>query len=89
MNDIILDRLNNIERMLSDLTRAKELMQEFYSTSDLAKILRKSEWTVREWCRLGRVNASKRRCGRGRAKEWMVSHEELTRIRSEGLLPLP
>lgn len=89
MNEIILDRLNNIERMLADLIGAKDLMQEYYSTTDLAKILQKAEWTVREWCRLGRVRASKRRSGRGRAKEWMVSHEELKRIKSEGLLPLP
>lgn len=24
----------------------------------------------------------------GRSKEWLISHEELTRIRNEGLLPL-
>jgi hypothetical protein len=33
------------------------------------------------------VYASKRACGRGHAKEWIISHEELTRIQNEGLLP--
>jgi hypothetical protein len=42
---------------------------------------------VREWCRLGRVAASERACGRGKFQEWIVSHEELTRLRNEGLLP--
>ena len=27
-------------------------------------------------------------CGRGRAKEWRVAHEEVQRIKAEGLLPL-
>jgi hypothetical protein len=51
-----------------------------------AQILGRAEFTVREWCRLGRVWASKRQCGRGNAKEWIISHEELTRIQNEGLL---
>ncbi|HIF30281.1 MAG TPA: hypothetical protein EYG03_00770 [Planctomycetes bacterium] len=64
------------------------MVQRFYSTADLARKLEKSEFTVREWCRLGRVYAEKRRCGRGNKREWMISHEELDCIRSEGLLPL-
>jgi len=51
--------------------------------------LGKAEFTVREWCRQGRVEAGKRPCGRGRSREWTVSHKELTRLRNEGLLPLP
>ena len=53
----------------------------------VAAIVERSPYSVREWCRLGRVRAEKRRCGRGTSKEWMISHEELTRIRNEGLLP--
>ncbi len=43
---------------------------------------------MREWFRLGRIRAEKRPCGRGRSQEWMINHDELTRIRNEGLLPL-
>ncbi len=62
--------------------------QEWYDTKATAEILGRSAYSVREWCRLGRVRTKKRRCGRGGAKEWMISHEELERIKSEGLLPL-
>ena len=62
--------------------------KDWYSVAEVAKALGKAEWTVREWCRLGRVYASKRDCGRGNAKEWIIAREELERIDNEGLLPL-
>ena len=63
-------------------------VKEYYSTSEVAGIVGKSEFTVQEWCRLGRVKGEKRPCGRGRSQEWMISHAELSRLRNEGLLPL-
>ena len=81
------NRLERIEELLASLLD-RATKKEFYSTSDVARILNRSEWTVREWCRLGRVWASKKETGRGVAKEWIISHEELVRIQSEGLLPL-
>ncbi len=80
-------RLDNIEALLASLIN-REASKDYYSTSEVAKILERSEFTVREWCRLGRVWAEKRQCGRGRSKEWMISDVELQRIRNEGLLPL-
>jgi hypothetical protein len=82
------ERLARIEEALAALVTART-RKEFYSTSELAEILGKAEFTVREWCRLGRVHALKRSTGRGRSQEWMISDDELTRIRNEGLLPLP
>lgn len=75
-----------VERLVErDLSPA----QEYYSTADVARVLGKAEWTVREWCRNHRVHSVKRKSGRGRYKEWMIAHTELERIRSEGLLPPP
>lgn len=82
----IADRLDRIEKTLQQLVTQKTI-KEWYSTSEVAEILGKAEFTVREWCRLGRIYASKRDCGRGNSKEWIISHEELTRIQNEGLLP--
>lgn len=59
-----------------------------YLTAGVAKILGKPPNSVREWCRHSWVNAANRSCGRGRSKDWMISHDELLRIQREGLLPL-
>ena len=81
-------RLDRIEAMLRTLLEQRTV-KDFYTTAEAAEILNRAEWTVREWCRLGRVNADKRPCGRGASQEWIISHAELQRIRNEGLLPDP
>jgi hypothetical protein len=87
----VVERQVAIERKLDtliDLLADRRPAKDYYTTSEVAEILVRAEFTVREWCRLGRIYAEKRLSGRGRAKEWIVSHQELTRIRNEGLLPL-
>jgi transposase len=86
----ILARLDRLELYVSqvlDLLVAQRTIKDWFTTAEVADILDKSEYTVREWCRQRRVKAEKRACGRGRANEWVVSHQELTRLRNEGLLP--
>lgn len=83
----VVERLAAIETALHELVRQKTI-KDWYTTADVARLLDKAEFTVREWCRLGRVHASKRACGRGPTQEWIVSHSELERIRNHGLLPL-
>ncbi len=80
-----LRRLEHIEQLLQWLVEQRTI-KEWYSTSEVAKLLGKAEFTIREWCRLGRVHAAKRECGRGLSQEWVISHKELTRIGNEGLL---
>ena len=82
------ERLEKIEALLTVLVEGRTV-KEWYTTAEVAHSLGKAEFTVREWCRLGRVRAEKRRCGRGASQEWIVSHEELNRVRNEGLLPIP
>lgn len=73
-----------IQGMLADDRPQKE----WYTVAEVAEMLGKAEFTVREWCRLSRVYASKRECGRGTSKEWIIAREEVERITNEGLLPL-
>jgi hypothetical protein len=87
-NEELLARLEKIETLLAVLVEQRAA-KEWYSTAEVAEILSRAEFTVREWCRLGRVRAEKKKAGRGPASEWMISHVELTRVRNEGLLPDP
>jgi hypothetical protein len=84
--DEILRRLERIEAALEALV-AQRLTKDFFTTAESAKIFDRAEFTVREWCRNGRIRAEKRLTGRGRSKEWMISREEIERIQNEGLLP--
>jgi hypothetical protein len=82
------ERLDRIETILARLLQ-QQTVKDWYTIAEAAEILGKAEFTVREWCRLGRVAAQKRPCGRGRSREWMIAHAELMRIQNEGLLPQP
>jgi len=81
------ERLEKIEAMLTVLVERQQV-REWYSVEELAQLLGKAEFTVREWCRLGRIRAEKRLSGRGAFPAWCISHEELLRYQREGLLPL-
>ena len=81
------ERLERIETMLATLIR-QQRMREWYTTEQVAELVGKSEFTVREWCRLGRIHAEKRRSGHDAHPAWTISHEELQRLQRERLLPL-
>ena len=85
MTDVV-EQLKRIEALLLQLV-AEPNVKQWYSTAEVATILERSIYTVREWCREKRVHAEKRPCGRGSSNEWVISHEEITRIQNEGLLP--
>lgn len=85
------NRLASMEQSLAliiDHLQAKRSEKSWYTTSEAAEILDKRPYTVREWCRLGRINADKAMSGRGIDEEWRISHEEIERISNSGLLPV-
>jgi excisionase family DNA binding protein len=75
--------LDRIEFAIAALVEQKAA-KEWYTTAEVAVIVGKSDYTVREWCRKGQVDAEKAANGRG----WLIGHEELTRVRN-GERPLP
>ncbi|WP_422927527.1 hypothetical protein [Singulisphaera sp. PoT] len=80
------DTLRRMEAMLLVLVE-RQTVKDFYTTEEFARLAGRAEFTVREWCRLGRIHAQKRRSGRGAFPSWVVSHGELQRYQREGLLP--
>ena len=84
----VLERLEQIEVTLRQLVE-RRTVKESYSPAEVAEILNKKPYTVREWCRMQRINSAKRPCGRGASDEWEISHEEVERIQAHGLLPIP
>jgi len=81
-------RLEKIEELLLVLVD-QQTVRDWYTTKQVARLLQRAEFTVREWARLGRLKAEKRISGRGAYPAWVISHEELLRYEREGLLPTP
>jgi predicted transcriptional regulator len=84
--DKLTARITSLESVLAHFVQNAP-GKAWYTTAEVARLLDRAEWTVREWCRNGRVHATKRAGGRGKHKEWSISHAELIRITNEGLLP--
>jgi hypothetical protein len=86
-----LDRIEgaiaSFQTMLAALLE-RETVRDWYTTEQFAGVVGLAEFTVREHCRLGRLNAEKRRSGRGAYCSWVISHQELLRYQQHGLLPL-
>jgi hypothetical protein len=85
------EAIEDIRRMVAEVRELlvdQKKVREYYSVDQAAEFLDRRPFTVRQWCRLGRINAEKRKTGRGRSTEWVISHAELLRIQKEGLLPL-
>lgn len=80
-------RLERIEGMLAVLV-SRQHQQSWYSVEEFSKQVGRSAFTCREWCRHGRIEATKKASGRGAHASWAISHAELERYRREGLRPV-
>src|SRR5262245_22774281 len=56
--DDLRDRLERMESVLTLLVEQRTA-KEWYTTAEVAKIIEKGEYTVREYCRKGQVQAEK------------------------------
>ena len=82
------DRLSRIEAAVVSTSGFPLMTREWYSVAQAAELVNRKPFTVREWCRNGRVTAEKRVSGRGRHSEWMISADEIRRYENHGLLPI-
>jgi hypothetical protein len=82
----ILRRLMALERQVRRLADGQT--REHFTVAEAAAYLGRAEWTVRQWCNVGRCQATKRHC-RGGKREWVLTAAEVERLKAEGPLPLP
>jgi len=78
--------IQEIKKTLKSLVE-REVKKDFYSTEEFAALVGRSEFTVREWCRLDRIYGEKKKSGRGKHEGWRIAHEEYLRYQKDGLLP--
>jgi hypothetical protein len=79
------ERLEELRSMVLLLVDRQQV-REWYTTEEFARAVGKAEFTIREYCRLGRLRAMKRQSGRGAHTAYAISHEEWQRYQREGLL---
>lgn len=82
------ERLARIESMLAVLVEGQQF-RDWYSVEQFARLVGRSEFTCREWCRRGQIQAHKKQSGRGAHSGWAISHGEFERFQREGLRPRP
>jgi hypothetical protein len=85
MTDELQEQLDRIERLVTLLVE-RQTVKDYYQVGEFAKLVGKADFTIREWARLGRIRAEKRRSGRGAFTAWVISHQEWLRYQREGLL---
>ena len=62
---------------------ALNITREAYSVEQVSERVKREPETVRQWCNLGNIRATKVH-GKGRQGEWRISADELTRVEAEG-----
>lgn len=89
----IIEKLERLEMLIVQMVEqmSKLLLgggsQEWFTVGEFAKLVNRRPYTVRQWANEGRIHASKSRTRTGGAFEWVISRQELDRLRQEGLLP--
>lgn len=85
-----LERMEAMQIAMHELLRQLHVerceSKAWYSIEEFARLVGREPFTCREWCRQRRIQASKKRSGRGAHASWAIAHEELERYRREGLL---
>lgn len=82
-----LDEMRTMILQIHEMLANPIVAREWFTVEEVATQLGKRPYTVREWCRHGRLNATKRTEKRGGVELWNISSEEVARYRNEGLLP--
>jgi excisionase family DNA binding protein len=80
-------RLDDVEQGLSAIRGnllTDKTASEWLTTEEVACVLGRANFTVRQWCNQRRLRAQKT----GNGREWRIHRDELQRYRRDGLLPV-
>ena len=83
-----LKKIESTDLEIEEMMKGRVRQKDSYTVYEVAELLGKVKFTVREYCRRNRIFAAMRARGRIVTKEWIVSADEVERIGDEGLLPL-
>lgn len=77
-------RLDRIEALLQQVLSGQRLpAKKWLSSTEAAKALDRSEWTIGQLCRLGLIR------GRKHNGRWQLSRETVERLQADGVPPVP
>jgi hypothetical protein len=76
----VMAKLEAIERKIALPVQQKT----YYTIAEAAALLHKTEYTVREYCRLGAMLATKTNLGCGQHRQWRIAATELERFQQAG-----
>jgi hypothetical protein len=87
----VADRVTAVQEQLRRLEEAlhgDEPEPTALTVAAAAALCNRSEFTVREWCRHGRIQCERASSGRGPYAEYRIPMEAIRHYQSHGLLPL-
>lgn len=79
--------LKRVEEKLAMAESAEDSDQQrqWFTPAEVGQMVGRAEFTVREWCRHGRIEATKNG-QRGGTGEWRIHRDEINRYQNEGLI---
>ena len=86
MDSEVVTRLDRIESLLAAILE-RETIKDYYSTDEFARLVGKADFTVREWARLDRIRAEKRKSGRGALRPGLSATRSSCAINVRGYSP--
>ena len=78
--DDLMAKLVAIEQKLVAFAKPKS----YYTIAESAEFLNKTEYTVREYCKSGKLLAEKANVFSGMHQQWRIAYDELLRFIREG-----
>jgi hypothetical protein len=82
----LLQVVRELQSQLSTFNLPRQ--REWHTVEQFAELVNREPFTVREWCRHGRIHANKKGRGPAKNRAWAIPTSELLRFEREGLLPI-